>query len=369
MKTNVHVRKELLFRAYLLLFVIHTTQTGVGIIGLPRVVFLETEQDSWIVILLSGIVVSLSVAAIVMTMRQYSSADLYGIHVDIFKKWLGNLLNIIYIVYLIYMLNVIALNYTELVQAWIFQTLPNFILVSMLMALSVYGVLGGVRVVVGVCFIGFLLAFWIVFIIYTPMQNLSPLHFYPMVDHNAKEFFNGIIKVTLSILGFEVLFFIYPFIKDKEKVLKHSLLSIWFTTILFALVTAISIGFFAPEALKRIIWPVLSMFKIVKLPFLERFEFIAVSFWMLIILPNLCVYLWCASRGIKRVFGLKQTKATIIIALLSIASSNFIPSRIDMNMFTDYAARVGIVLAILYPILLYVIVKIVKSFRKRRNAS
>ena len=64
------------------------------------------------------------------------------------------------------------------------------------------------------------------------------------------------------------------------------------------LITMISITFFAENGLARTIWPVLSMFKIVRLPNLERFEFIAVSFWMLIILPNMCCYLWAASEGI-----------------------------------------------------------------------
>ena len=64
-----------------------------------------------------------------------------------------------------------------------------------------------------------------------------------------------------------------------------------FTTVNFLpLITLISIVFFAGDSLKAAIWPVLSMFKIVRLPNLERFEFIAVSFWMLVILPNMCFY-------------------------------------------------------------------------------
>ena len=43
------------------------------------------------------------------------------------------------------------------------------------------------------------------------------------------------------------------------------------------------------------------MFKIVRLPNLERFEFIAVSFWMLVILPNMCFYLWALQRVLENI--------------------------------------------------------------------
>ncbi|WP_312024049.1 GerAB/ArcD/ProY family transporter, partial [Lysinibacillus sp. D4A3_S15] len=42
-------------------------------------------------------------------------------------------------------------------------------------------------------------------------------------------------------------------------------------------------------------------------PFVERFEFIAVCFWMLIIIPNMCLYLWAAYRGVIRFVNIRGT--------------------------------------------------------------
>lgn len=48
------------------------------------------------------------------------------------------------------------------------------------------------------------------------------------------------------------------------------------------------------------IWATLSLFGVIKLPFIERTKLIAVCYWLLIILHNLCLYLWAAHRGITR---------------------------------------------------------------------
>jgi spore germination protein AB len=171
------------------------------------------------------------------------------------------------------------------------------------------------------------------------------------------------------VIGFELLLFFYPYVKDKKKVLKYSLFAILYTTFLYFVVTFVSIGFFSDMTLKKTIWPVLSMFKIVRIPNLERFEFIAVSYWMLVILPNICLYFWAATRGIKRVFGYKHRKSIYLFAVLLWGCNFFIDQRIEMNTFTDKVSTVSFGLVFLYPAFLLSIVFIKKIIKKQKGGS
>ena len=44
------------------------------------------------------------------------------------------------------------------------------------------------------------------------------------------------------------------------------------------------------------------MLKIIKVPFIQRFEYIIIFLWFLIILPNLCLTIWSACRISKYSF-------------------------------------------------------------------
>ncbi|MGF2616609.1 GerAB/ArcD/ProY family transporter [Rossellomorea vietnamensis] len=369
MKINVDPPKSLMFNSFFIMFVVHSAQTGVGIAGLPRIVFLEAGNDAWISILIAGIMLTISTAIIVLLLKNYESADLYGIHKDLFGKWIGSFFSLIYIGYMVVITYLVIMHYTEMVQAWIFPQMPTWLLSALLIFLGVYAVLGGVRIIVGLSFMAFILTAWLIFVIYAPLKYMDYTHYFPIMDHSWKELGMGTYKTAFSVIGFELLLLLYPYVKDKKKVLKFSLFGIAYTTFIYFVVTFVSIGFFSEMTLEKTIWPVLSMFKIVRIPNLERFEFIAVSYWMLVILPNICLYLWAATRGVKRVFGFKQKKAIYLFAVLLWISTFFIDQRIEMNTFTDKVATVSFGLTFIYPSLLLGLVLIKKFFKKKKGES
>jgi spore germination protein (amino acid permease) len=365
MKVNLHPKEGLLINAFMLVFIVHSVQVGVGLAGLPRVVYLEAKHDAWISVFLAGIITSVVLLFMVQMLKQYDSADLYGIHFDIFGKWAGHSLNFIYIAYMTSTFFIILMNYVEIVQVWIFPTLPSWQLALVLILLVIYAVYGGIRVVVGVAFFSVIGTIWLAAVILVPLQFGDFTHLFPIMNSNAKQLIMGAQSTTLSMLGFEIILFVYPFVKEKQKAMFFVQMGNLLTTIIFTIATLISIVFFASNSLEKTIWPVLSMFKIVRLPNLERFEFIAVSFWMLIILPNMCFYLWAASKGFSRIFRKKQKWGVWIIAITAFAASFFIRSRYQMNTMTDIVAKLGFFFAFCYPVLLAIIVFVKKWFKRR----
>jgi spore germination protein (amino acid permease) len=368
MKVNLHPKEGLLFNTFLLFFLIHGVQTGVGIVGLPRVVYLAAQHDAWISVLIAGAVTAIVLWFMIMMLRQYDSADLYGIHLDVFGKWLGNSLSFVYILYLISSFFVIFMNYVEIVQVWIFPNLVTWQLALVLILLTIYGVYGGIRVVVGIAFLSVLGTMWILFIAFIPLRYADFNHLFPIMNSDIKSILKGAQSTTLSMMGFELVMFFYPYIKEKRKSMRYVQIANLFTTLMFSFITLVSIVFFAGDSLKAVIWPVLSMFKIVRLPNLERFEFIAVSFWMLIILPNMCLYLWAASKGFSRILKRKQKTGIWFFAILTFGATFLIQARYQMNMVTDIIAKTGFYTAICYPVVLAMIVLMKKWWLKRRNS-
>jgi len=367
MKVNLHPKEGLLFSAFLLIFIVNAVQAGVGMAGLPRIVYLDALHDAWIAVFLAGIVTAIILWFIITMLSQYDSADLYGIHVDVFGKWFGNFLSIIYMIYMSASFFVIFMNYIEIVQVWIFPRLPNWPLSVVLILLAIYAVYGGIRVIVGVAFLSVVGTIWLLIVILIPIRYGDFTHLFPIMNVHLTQIAKAMHSTTLSMMGFELIMFIYPFVKEKQKTMFYAQIGNLITTLIFTGVTIVSIVFFASVSLEKTIWPIISMFKVVRLPNLERFEFIAVSFWMLVILPNLCFYLWAASKGVSRIFNRKQKTGIWLIAILSFSFSFFFNARYQMNMATDLVAKTGFFAAFCYPVVLSIIVLMKKKLLRRKK--
>ena len=64
--------------------------------------------------------------------------------------------------------------------------------------------------------------------------------------------------------------------------------------------------YFSEEYLKHTNWPSISIMKIAEFPIIERFEIVVVSIWFLLALPNICIKLWAACRGARKITNIKQ---------------------------------------------------------------
>src|SRR5690625_27676 len=101
MELNLKIKANLRLRAFYMFFVISTAQIGVCILGLPKYIFLDAKQDSWISVLIAMAYMLLGIATILYILKQYENADIFSIQVDLFGKWIGKALGTLYILFLI----------------------------------------------------------------------------------------------------------------------------------------------------------------------------------------------------------------------------------------------------------------------------
>ena len=353
MKVQYQPKPQFLLSTFLVFFIIHANQVGIGIHGFQRLIFMEARQDAWISVLIAGFATHIVVFVIIKTLQIYGSSDIYGIQHEIYGKWLGKVLNSLYILYCLWIFLLILKNYIEVLETWIFPTVPVWLFSFSILLLVIYGVTGGIRMIVGVCFFSIALSLWMFGFIGYPVRFADFGHLLPVMESSLVSILKGAHKMTLTIVGFEILYVIYPYMEKKDKLQKYAHIGIAATTFLYLILMLLAISYFSPGQLLSTIWPTLSLFKIVKLPFIERTEYIAVTFWLLIILPNLMLYLWAAVRGAKRSFGVSQIKTMWVFTTLLFVMSLFINTRVKINHFNDFFASMAFYVTFCYPLVLY----------------
>ncbi|MCM3713649.1 spore germination protein [Alkalihalobacillus oceani] len=360
------IKEQYLVSGFLVLFLIHSTQIGVGVLSFQRSVVKSAGYDGWISVLLAGVVVSLIISCMYILLKR-ANGDIITIHRQIFGKWIGNGFSILVGVYFMALAILVLRSYIEIVQVWIFPDLPTWVALSFAMLFFYYVVAGGFRTVVGLAFLGVVIPSLLFPLLLLPLEYAHFLNILPIWKHTFTEIALGARDTTLSFLGFELLLMYYPFLKQNEFTQKWAQLGAILTTVTYTIIMVVSLVFYSEEQLNRTIWATLTLFKVIELPFLERFEYIGISIWLILITPNIALSLWAASRCAKRVFHMNQRLALVLALIIVAAAIAFLPTRQEINLFNEWMGTVGFYFCFLYIPLLVLLQTIVLKVRRNKH--
>lgn len=344
-------------------FLIHSMQIGIGVLGFQRIIAKTAGYDAWISILFTGLCIHLVLWMIYKMLSV--GGDFYGIHQFIFGKRISSIVSFLFILYFCLLAVTVLRNYIEVVQVWMFSELKTFWLALAFLLVVIYIIHGGFRTVAGIAFFSVTLTayIWLLFLFAIPFSDFT--NFLPLMNHSVKDLLMASRDMTLSVIGFEVLLFFYPFIKKPEKSKKYGHLAVFATMMICLYLALIAFAYFPEEQLEKNIWATLTMWKIIELPFVERFEFIGIANWCLIILPNICIALWCASRLTKQIFSISQRKSVYFYALVCLIATSLLLTRNQINFVSDMVSTVGFYFSFVYIPLLFLATLIAKKVKSK----
>ncbi len=334
------IPERLKISPFLVFFTISSMQIGIGILGFQRVIAKSAGYDAWISVILAGIGAHLSLA-MMYSILQKANGSIVEANQQLFGKWIGNILSILLVLYYTGMVVAVLRTYIEVIQVWMFPDLETWVFATSFMLLTIYIVSGGFRVVVGVCFFSIILPSYLILTFFYTFEYANFRMLLPIFDHSIFSILKAAKDMTLTILGFETLLVYYPFIKNVEQSKKWAHFSVFSTTIIYAVIAVITFAYFSEKQLQKHIWATLSMWKIVEMPFIERFEYLGIANWTIIILPNVCLAAWCSSRIVKQVANIRQKYVLVAIAAICVTSACLLKNRNSIELLNDVLGSIG----------------------------
>jgi spore germination protein (amino acid permease) len=320
----LQVNKRHQVSPYLVFFIVYSSQVGVGILGFQRTIAAKAGYDAWIGVLLAGFFVQVFIW-LVYKLLGSAEGDIVDVHSKVFGKIIGSFFSFIIMFYYWLASVSVLLGFIEIIQVWMFPTLPSWILSSLILVSVYYCVSGGFRVVVGISFLSFIFPQIILIVLYIfPLKEAHFTNLLPIMNHSFRDMLDAIKSSMYTLAGTETLLMFYPFIRDPKSSKKYAHLAVLFTTLLYTLSAIVSFTYYSERQLKEIIWPELTLIKIIRLSYLERFEYLYISMYLIIVTALIALLLWCSTRGLKRIFKKKQKNFLIILSLLSVVISQLI---------------------------------------------
>ena len=339
---------------YLVFFVIYNSQVGVGILSFQRKIAEKAGYDGWIGVLIAGCLVQVLIWVMYKLLGKVNG-DIIDVHNAAFGKNIGKVLS--FIILLCYILPCISvlMEYIEIIQVWMFPNVPSWVISTLILLLVYYCVSGGFRAVVGLSFLSFIFPQIFVLILYIfPLKDAHFSNLLPIMNHSLPDMLHSIKNSLYVIYGTEALLMFYPFIQNPDRSRKFAHLGVLFTTFLYTVSAIVSFTFYSEGQLQTSVWPELSLTKIINFSFLERFEYLYISMYLIIVTALISLLLWCSSRGFKKIFNIKQQHALLIISIVCIFTSQLNNQQFRVMLdkfitpFNGYVVYVYIPLLLLY---------------------
>ncbi|PGT79752.1 GerAB/ArcD/ProY family transporter [Bacillus sp. AFS040349] len=350
---------------FLVFYLIHSLQFGVGVLGFQRIVAEKSGRDAWIAVIISGLFVHISVWMIFRILKDFDG-NIIDVHKELFGKWIGGALSTLFGLYFCLLAINVLNTYIEIIVVWMFPDLNSWLFTSIFLLLVYYVISGGFRIVTGICFFGVVLPSYLIFTFFFPIEFSDLSNLAPPLNHSFKDMASSTKDMSLTVLGFEALLVYYPFIKRPEKSKKWAHLGVAYSTLLFTLIMMISLAYFSEEQLQKNVWATLTIWKIVEMPFVERFEYIGIANWCLIILPNVCLTFWCASRCLKDTFKFNQRILLALVLLLAFFIILLIQTREKISFFNDLVSQIGFYMMFGYIPILFFLTVLIKKIKGRK---
>ncbi|MEH7333591.1 endospore germination permease [Neobacillus drentensis] len=351
------------------IFLINGTQVGTGVLSLPRILAEKAGTDGWIAILIGWFCSVAASIFLVKAAAKYPEDTLYEILIRFFGKILGKALVLIYMFYFAFYAWTILVNACLYIKAWFLPKTPDYIILLLFSIPTFFVARNGLRVLGRYSELSFYMVMWIPLFLLIPLKDGNWLHFLPLLKEGWRPVLSAVPTTVFSFLGFEVAFFLYPFLQKKQHAVLGITIANTLTMLFYVFVTFVCFAYFSPDGIIEFNQPVLNLLKLIEFRFLERFDMVLLAVYLIVVstawMP--CVYFaaFCSSQ----LLGKQDHSNYVTILLLIIIGLVFWldPTWIESEGWQKMVTKGGLLLAFAAPPFLWVYSWIYEKFRRRVN--
>ncbi|MEH7612939.1 GerAB/ArcD/ProY family transporter, partial [Gottfriedia acidiceleris] len=258
---------------------------GAGILILPRSVTDKVKTpDGWITVIISGLIITLLTFLLVMLCKQYPNETYFQFTQKIIGKWLGISLSIIIIVYYVCLSALEVRVMAETTRLFLLQGTPTWAILIPFLWIGLYLVLGGINSIARILEIIFpITVLFFLLVIFLGIGIIEIDNLRPVLGNGIKPVLNGLKTTSLSFSGFEVILFIFVFMKDKSKISKTIMFGIGIPYVFYTITVVAVVGAFSVDGVLLQTWPVLTYIRSYDIQglFVERFDSLLLVIWIM----------------------------------------------------------------------------------------
>ncbi|MED4203906.1 GerAB/ArcD/ProY family transporter [Neobacillus mesonae] len=351
MKNNNQITK-----LQLITFIIQT-QIGVAFLSLPFDTYKFAKGDSWISLLITGVVMQVLVFFYFILSNRFPKQDLFQILQSLLGRFVGKCLTLFYFAYFLLTGATILILFVYIIKKWMLPYTPYWVILLLMCAIGIYLAIENLTVIARFYFIAMIVLFFFIFV--TPMAiKDGNIHYIMPIGHSGVwKILNGSAHATLAWQGLELFLIVSPFVpaSSKEKLKAVTLANI-FVTLLYTFLTFVCLIYFSGDEISLMPQPVLYLLKSFSFTIIERPDIVIISLWIILVGTSFVSYLYGAS--LAATFVIKKWKRqpfVYLAALFCFIFALFFNGEKEIEKLTKFTTNIGFIFLMAMPVFLLLI--------------
>ncbi|WP_442603225.1 GerAB/ArcD/ProY family transporter [Paenibacillus sp. KN14-4R] len=351
------------------IFLIYGIQIGTGILSLPRTLAEIAGTSGWISIIIGGFINIVFSVVIVFVMKKYPNDILPEIFTRLFGKVMGKILFIPVIAHFAFFSWTILVEAVLYIKVW-FLPSTGTAYVMFLFAVPTYLIARkNLQVLSRYTQIVFYLTIWMPFILLFPLKDSHFINLLPLLKDGWTPIFKAVEPTVYSYIGFEITYFVYPHLIQKEKAIRGVIIGNTLTMLTYLFVTVLCFAFFSPDEITTYNQPVLNLLKVIEFRFLERFDMIFLSLYLFVVSTAWIPYTYLVSFGTAQLFGKRDHSLFIGLFLIAVVIMAMVtkPSWMQEEKWKTLAGYNGIIICYCLPVFLLIYITVYQKITRRNR--
>lgn len=342
------------------IFFIHGTQVGIGVLSMPRELAVEAGTDGWISILIGWVFATVASLLIVNIMKRYPGKTIVDLIPVFFGKWLGMVVSALVACYCALAAMTVVASGIGIVNVWILSQTPGYVLAILTVIPTYMVVQGGLRVLGRYAELIFYLTLWMPIVIFSILPYSNWLHLLPVLKEGWMPVFSATKSTILSFLGFELAFFLYPFLQRKQYASLGIVAANTLSMLIFMHITVFSFSFFSPDEITQYTWPTLNLWKVIEYRFLERIDIIFLAFYLFFLSTTTLPYIYFTVFTTSQMVGSADHRKHLFILMILIVVGAWLytPTFIDLKKWSEVWSMTGMVGGYIIPVIWWLAIQL-----------
>ena len=255
-------------------------------------------------------------------------------------------------------------GYTNVFRIYAVSFLKNYqILLTVLVPIA-FVAYKGIKPLGRLNEVGFYLTIGITILPIAILAYGSFLNLMPVFGSGLNNIVKGSSQSVFAYSGMEIIFLIYPFLKDSKKLLKCGLVATCIVGFIYTWVVFGTIYYLGIETSQKYLWPVLTLNDSINIPIINSFRFVFISLWSLVQFKCMSTIYFAVSYGLNQ--SIKKVSAetfTLLLYPLIIFISLLYVNTTTYGYYTEKLAPLYLIFNLIY----VSIVAILICFKKGDN--
>ncbi len=351
------------------ILMVHGMQMGVGVIAMPSQLAKTSGTDGWIAIIIGWLASILASLIIIQVMKRHPDGTILQLLTHYFGKWVGKMGAVIFACYMATLAYLVFDRMVLLIRTWIMQNTQGYILMLLFIIPAYMLAIGGMRSLGRFAEVVLLCTLWMPFFLLLLLKDAHWIHLLPVLKEGWMPVWHGVSSTVISFLGFESAFFLYPYLDNKKSASANIIIANTLTFLVYLFITILCFILYSPDEITQFNEAALSVIKVVEFRFIERFDIIVLTIYVLIIcrtwVPELYIFTLCTEQLVLK----GKTRLHLIVLLFVMVILTYImdPSWNQSVSWFKISGYFGFGVAYLFPICLWVLLSVTSRIARWRK--